>query len=198
MKIKYNRLSTQQQTGERFKVDNQSYDKVLLDKVSGRVPFKEREGGKQIQHYVEKGLLKTLVVEELSRLGRNTGDCIQTLEWLEENEVNVVIRNLGLESRPGGEKNPVWKMITAIMGSIYELEVSNIAERTQQGRFMYLQRGGKLGRPDGTTENKHKFLSKPKSVQIQKYLEKGMTVREVAKVVECSTSTVMKVKKMVA
>jgi hypothetical protein len=46
MKIKYNRTSTLNQTGERYKMDKEGYDLTLFDKgVSGKVPFKEREKG---------------------------------------------------------------------------------------------------------------------------------------------------------
>ena len=195
MKVKYNRVSTFHQTGERFKVDEVEYDKVILDKVSGTIPFKDRDGGKVIVEMVENNQLDELVVEEHSRLGRNTGDVIQTLEWLDENEVNVVVRNIGLESRPNGERNPIWKMITSVMSSLYEMELENIKERTHYGRMMYVKNGGKLGRPKGTTENKNDFLNKPKSKEIRKYLDMGMSVRETSRLVDCSTTSVMKVKK---
>lgn len=196
MRVKYNRTSTMNQDGERFKVDEDHYSKTIMDKgVSGVVPFKEREGGREIVDLVERGELKELVVEELSRLGRNTGDCITTLEWLDENEINVVVRNIGLQSRPNGVKNPIWKMITSVMSSIYEMELENIKERTHYGRMMYVRNGGKLGRPKGSEKPK-KFLSKPKSKQIMKYLELGMSVRETSKLVGCSSKTVMKVKRL--
>jgi hypothetical protein len=53
MRVKYNRVSTLNQSGERFKVDESGYDKVILDKVSGTIPFKDRDGGKEIQSMVQ-------------------------------------------------------------------------------------------------------------------------------------------------
>jgi len=198
MKVKYNRVSTLNQTGERFKVDESNYDKVILDKVSGTVPFQEREGGQEILNLVNQGKLEELVLEELSRCGRNTGDVINTLEWLDENSVNVRVRNIGLESRPGGKKNPVWKMITSVMSSLHEMELENIKERTHYGRMMYLKNGGKLGRPKGSTETEKEFLNKPDSKEIQNHLERDLSIREIAKIVGCSTNKVMKVKKIVS
>jgi DNA invertase Pin-like site-specific DNA recombinase len=197
MRVKYNRVSTLNQSGERFKVDESGYDKVILDKVSGTIPFKDRDGGKEIQSMVGKGVLKELVLEELSRCGRNTGDVITTLSWLDENGVNVVVRNIGLESRPNGKRNPIWKMITSVMSSLYEMELENIKERTYYGRVMYVRNGGRLGRPNGTMENQKKFLNKPKSVEIQKYLDKGLSYREISRLVGCSVNTVGKVKELV-
>ena len=42
MKVKYNRVSTILQTGNRFKADTDHYDMTLLDKVSGSVSFMDR------------------------------------------------------------------------------------------------------------------------------------------------------------
>ena len=178
-------------------MDENGYDKVIMDKVSGTVPFKDRDGGKEIAQLVQKGLLKELVLEELSRCGRNTGDVITTLQWLEDNEVNVVVRNIGLESRPNGKRNPVWKMITSVMSSLYDMELDSIRERTHYGRVMYVRNGGKLGRPKGSNENERQFLNKPQTKEIQKYLQKNLTLREISKLVGCSVNTVRKVKGMV-
>ena len=195
MKVKYNRVSTLHQTENRFTSDPDKYDLVLLDKVSGSVSFKERPKGAELAKLVEQGKVMELVVEEFSRLGRNTGDVIQVLTWLEEKSVNVVIRNLGLQSRPHGERNPIWKMISLVMSSLYEMELENIKERTMVGRMIYVQNGGKLGRPEGTHENANHFLNKESSKQILKALKKGLTIREAAKVTHTSTRTVSKVKK---
>lgn len=189
MKIKYNRVSTLNQSGERFKVDQSEYDKVILDKVSGTVPFKEREGGQEVVSLVERGELSELVLEELSRCGRNTGDVITTLQWLDDNGVNVIVRNIGLESRPNGKKNPIWKMITSVMSSLYEMELENIKERTHYGRMMYVKNGGKLGRPKGISESEKEFMDKPTSKKIKHYLEDRLSIRDVSKVIGCSTNT---------
>ena len=198
MKVKYNRVSTLNQTGDRFGTDTDQYDLTLLDKVSGSIPFNQRDGGKEIIRLVEEGLLKELVVEEFSRLGRNTGDVISTLEYLDSMGVNVRVRNVGLESRPNGNKNPIWKMISSVMSSLYEMEKENILERTRSGRVMAIQRGVKMGRPRGTQENVKRFLNKPKNVEIQKLLRRGLLYSEIQKVVECSPKTISKVKKLMS
>jgi DNA invertase Pin-like site-specific DNA recombinase len=196
MRVKYNRVSTFQQTGNRFSADNEKYDLVLLDKVSGTIEFKQREKGKQLVELIEKGMVTELIVEELSRLGRNTGDCIKVLEWLDENNVNVIIRNLGIQSRPNGIKNATWKTITAVMSSLYEVELTSIKERTMVGRQVYVQNGGKLGRPINTNESNADFLNKETSVMVRKSLAKGLTIRDTSKIVGVSSRTVMKVKNL--
>jgi DNA invertase Pin-like site-specific DNA recombinase len=196
MRIKYNRVSTIGQSGDRYSLDTDTYDLTLLDKVSGSVSFRDREFGRQVIEMVERGELTELVVEEFSRLGRNTGDVISTLEYLDSMGVNVRVRNIGLESRPQGKKNPIWKMISSVMSSLYEMEKENILERTKTGRQVYVLNGGKLGRPKGTHENVKRFLNKPKNVEIQKLLGRGLRYSEIQRIVDCSPRTISKVKKL--
>lgn len=196
MKIKYNRVSTIGQSGDRFSMDTEKYDLILFDKISGTVPFKERPKGKELVKLVEEGKVSSIHIEELSRLGRNVGDCITVCEWLDLKGVNIVVRNLGLQSRPDGNKNPIWKLVSAVMSSLYSMELENIKERTSVGRQVYVQRGGVLGKPKGSCETEGAFLKKEASVNVMKSLKKGLTVRETSKVVGVSTRTVMKVKKL--
>lgn len=196
MKVKYNRISSLTQNGNRYSADTDNYDLVLMDKVSGTISFKDRPQGKEVVALIERGDVTDLVIEEFSRIGRNMGDCIKTLEWLDEKNVNVTVRNLGIQSRPNGKRNPVWKMMSAVLASMYELELENIRERTQVGRQIYLQRGGKLGRPKGSNQSEQEFLGKPMSQNVIKSLKKGLTIRETSKVVGVSTRSVMKVKKV--
>ena len=194
MRVKYNRISSISQTGNRFEADTDNYDLVLLDRISGSVKFKDRPKSMELIKLINENLVKELVVEELSRVGRNTGDVILTLEWLEEKKINVVVKNIGLQSRPLGKKNPIWKLITSVMSSLYELELSSIKERTMTGRMVYVQKGGVLGRPKGTQVSISNFIKKPKSQKILDYINKGWTVREISKQCDTSTKTVMKVK----
>jgi len=196
MRVKYNRLSSLSQTGNRYTDDKDNYDLVMLDRVSGSVGFKDRPKGQELTQMVQNGLITDLVVEEFSRLGRNTGDVINTLEWLDEMKVNVVVRNIGLQSRPNGQKNPIWKMISSVMSSLYEMELENIKERTMVGRKVYVQNGGILGRPSGSFETEKEFLEKPQTKEIIKFLKKNLTIREISKIVGCSNKTIVKTKQV--
>lgn len=126
MWIKYNRVSTVGQTGNRFINDTGKYDLVLLDKVSGNISFRDRPKGAELTKLIKQSVVTEVVVEEFSRLGRNTGDVITTLDWLEQSGINVTVRNIGLQSRPNGVKNPIWKMISSVMSSLYEMELQTL------------------------------------------------------------------------
>ena len=199
MKVKYNRTSTIQQEGERFKLDKDNYDLTIFDKgVSGKIPFSEREGGIKLTNLVNEGVVKEVVVEELSRLGRNTIDTLTTLKSFEEKGINVVVRGMGnLQSMIDGKKNPIWNLITSVMSSLYELERENILERTEMGRKIYVMNGGKLGRKVGSVENRKEFLQKDKTKKIVSLLEKGKSVRDISSRLGVSTKTIVKVRKYV-
>ena len=199
MKIKYNRTSTIQQEGKRFDLDKNEYDLTLFDKgVSGKIPFSERLEGNKLTQLVNEGKVSEVVVEELSRLGRNTIDTLTTLKFFEDNGVNVIVKSMGnLQSMVNGKKNPIWNLITSVMSSLYELERENILERTEMGRKMYVMNGGKLGRKIGTKENRSDFLKKEKTQKIISLLEKGKSVRDISGRLGVSTKTVVKVRKYV-
>ena len=199
MKIKYNRTSTIQQEGNRFQLDKDDYDLTIFDKgVSGKVLFVERTGGTKLTKLVNEGKVTEVVVEELSRLGRNTIDTLTTLKFFEENGVNVVVRGMGnLQSITNGKKNPIWNLITATMSSLYELERENILERTEMGRKMYVMNGGKLGRKIGSVESRDTFLKKEQTQKIISLLEKGKSVRDISSRLGTSFRTVIKVRKII-
>lgn len=194
LRVKYNRVSTLQQTGNRFEADKEKYDLVFFDKISGSVKFKDRPKAQEMMKLIEEGKISEIVIEELSRCGRNTGDVISTLEWFEEKKINVHVRNIGLQSRPNGNPNQIWKLITSILSSISELELSAIRERTRVGREVYIQNGGYIGRPLNSHESESKFLNKPKTQKCLELLKKGRTIREICKILSMSSSTVQKVK----
>lgn len=197
MKVKYNRVSTIAQTGNRFEVvDKDNYDQTFFDKISGSVPFKERPQAKRLIKLIEDGKVNELVVEEFSRLGRNTADVINNLQWLDDMNVNVNIRNISLQSRPNNTKNPIFKLLSNILSSVYEMELQNIKERTLAGRAAYVNKGGILGRPTGATETIKEFLDKDSSKKVVRELERCTTIRDIAKIAGVSTKTVMKVKSL--
>lgn len=197
MRVKYQRTSSAAQHGKRFEKDTNHYDLVLFDQgISGTTEFKSRTQAKKIVELVEAGKLKELVVEELRDIGRNMVDTINTLDWLDKNDVNVVIRSMGnLCSRVNGKRNEIWGLISSVMSSLYAMELENLKLRTEMGRKVYLMNGGRLGRERGTNESIKDFLNKPKSKEIISLLNKGKTVRDIAGRLGVSLNLVVKVRR---
>ena len=192
LSVKYNRVSTMQQSGERFREDASTYDLTLFDKVSGSIPFSKRPEGAKLVKLIEEGKVERVVVEEISRLGRNVMDVAKTLRFLEEHRVNLCIRGMGIESMIDGKPNSTFRLILQIMASIAEMEREHIKERTSQGRAIAVSKGVKMGRKEGSNETREKFLKKYED--IQRMLQSDYTIREIAKLTGKASSTVQRVK----
>ena len=199
MIIKYNRTSTINQKGERFKQDKDIYDLTINDfGVSGKIPFNRRDGGSKLIKMVNEGKVNKVVFEDLSRCGRTLKDSINTLDYFFENGVVIKVRNIGIESHtPNGEKNPMWNIVTSILSSVYEMERERILEITEMGRKQYVLNGGKLGRKVGSMEDKMVFERKPQTKSIMKLLNMGKSNRDIIGRLNCSPKTITKVRKLI-
>ena len=199
MIIKYNRTSTINQKGERFKLDKGNYDLTINDfGVSGKIPFNKRDGGYKLIELVKEGKVTKIVFEDLSRCGRTLKDSINTLDFFFEKGVVIKVRNIGIESHtPNGEKNPMWNIVTSILSSVYEMERERILEITEMGRKQYVLNGGKLGRKVGSMEDKMVFERKPQTKSIMKLLNMGKSNRDIIGRLNCSPKTITKVRKLI-
>lgn len=77
------------------------------------------------------------------------------------------------------------------------MELENIKERTLIGRMVYVQNGGRLGRPKGSKENESIFLKKKSTTIALNCLNKDLTVRQTSKIAGISVATVMKIKNLI-
>ena len=74
----------------------------------------------------------------------------------------------------------------ATLSTCAQLERDNISFRLNSGRKQYVEKGGKLGRPTGSTKSQDKKIN---------LLNKGYAIRDVAKLTGKGISTVQRVKK---
>lgn len=193
MKVKYCRVSTEGQSAERQLLDKSEYDKIYSESVSGSVAMEKRDVGSQLLTDIKVGKVKELVVEEISRIGRDALDVMKTLRLCEDMGVNVVISNLGIQSITNGKRNDMFSMVSGIVLSLAENERRSIAERCLAGRVAARGRGVKFGRKEGVIESDTKFFSKPKVKEIVKDLKNGYPYAVIAKNRDCSVSLVQKV-----
>lgn len=194
MKVRYIRVSTGNQKTARQEAKAKKDEKSFIDVVSGSVPFSEREQGKNLLNEVENGTINYVSVSSIDRLGRNTFDVLTTLEFLKEKNVTVRVDNLGIESIIDGKENQVFSLITSVMANISQMERESILERQREGIALAKMNGIYKGREKGSFETEEAFLSKYKDVI--KNLKKGNSLRDTAKICNCSPGTVLKVKKI--
>jgi DNA invertase Pin-like site-specific DNA recombinase len=197
MKVLYVRISTIDQKTDRQKVNGSDYGHIIDDKISGSVPFFKRPGGKEIDNLVKKDVLTSLSVVSIDRLGRNLKDILNTLDFFTERKIPVFVINIGLSTLDdNGKENPIAKMIITILGTLAEMERSQILERQREGIEIAKMKGIYKGRKKGTKEDLLGFLSKPKNKRIIDCLKRGLNTSETAKVVGVHPNTVYKVRNL--
>ena len=166
--------------------------KVYEEKASGAK--REREVLAECLDFLKGGGGDTLLVSELSRLGRNLRQVLEVVDELTERGVNIYFQDHGMNTlTTKGPTNQVTKLLISMLGSFAEVEREQIASRLQSGRKLALEKGAfKPGRPEGSGMTKEELLAKyPKAV---KRLQADRTIREVAGECGLSTKTVQKIK----
>jgi len=196
MKILYVRCSSIEQKTDRQRVNEKEYDLVIEDKCSGAIPFFEREGGKEILMYLNKGLLTSLSVWQIDRLGRDLRDIINTIHFFNEKKIVINFISQGLFTMgPDGKENPISKMIISILGIVGEMERSQSKERQFEGIRIAKLKGTYKGRVEGSKEDILTFLSKEKNKKALDYLKKGYKAVEISKLTGLHINTITKIKK---
>ena len=197
MKVLYCRVSTLDQKTDRQRVSEQDYKLVIEDKCSGAIPFFERPGGVEIKKLVDEGILTTLSVWQIDRLGRDLRDIINTIHYFVEKKINIIFVSQGLTTLDAnGKENPISKMMISILGIVGEMERVQIKERQIEGIRIAKLKGTYTGRRKGSNETLLDFLSKEKNRKAHDYLVKGYKVGEAAKLADLHINTVSKIKKL--
>src|SRR5262245_16894911 len=122
-----------------------------------------------------------LVVSELSRLGRSLGQVIQLVDELAKRKVRFTAIKEGI--RFEGKQDLQTKVMIALFGLFAEVERDLISERTKEGLAAARSRGRLLGRPKGSL-GKSKLDGK--EGEIRKLLEKEVSTRSLAKIMDVS------------
>lgn len=201
MRVGYKRVSSVEQNTDRQAVvfDKEGLDRVYEDKVSGSVPMANRPNGKRLLDDVAKGLISEIHFTSVDRVGRNVVDITTVLYGFVNAGIQVVIHKEGLRLLDDdGKQNPTASLVLSVMSAIAQIERTAIRERCAEGLAIARAKGLLVGRKQGTTESTDKFLSKPKSQTVMKFLREGHNITRTAKLSGVSFMTAMKVKKMMA
>ena len=195
MKVYYLRVSTLEQNTARQMEEIPEGCKVFEDKISGSVPFAERTEGRNIVNLIKQRQINTIHVHSIDRLGRNSLDILQTIQFFNEYEVNLISKKEGLQTFIDGKPNAIASLMIGILSTLSEFELSRIKERQREGISSAKERGAYASN-GGTkrAESFDEFMNKESSKKILKYLKQGLSVRSCAKMSECSISLVMKVR----
>jgi len=123
--------------------------KVFTDiGVSGSKPAFEREGFRQLLEASRLLDVRTIIVYDLTRLGRDLFDLIETYKkLLEEGYTVLFVKHPELNARPDSPiGEALRKALLTILGVVAELERAFIRERTKAGMERARRQGKHIGR----------------------------------------------------
>ncbi|MDJ0591901.1 MAG: recombinase family protein [Pleurocapsa sp. MO_226.B13] len=185
----YLRVSTNQQD-----VDNQRHGilkyanqkslghlEFVEDAVSGQKKWRDRAVGELLTKTAESG--DVIIFAEISRMARSTLQVLEILECCMQRELIV---HIAKQQMVLDDKLPS-RITATVLGLAAEIERELISLRTREALAKRKAAGKPLGRPKGRQSAKLKL--DPRKQEIQMYLDKGISKRSIAKLVDCAPST---------
>lgn len=181
-------LNEQDYRNQKFEIlnycDGQGWkvDKWLELEMSSRRSAKERRID-ELLSVIEPG--DRLIVSELSRLGRSTGEVIQLVKEFGDRSLEFVAIKQGLSINSQNGQDMSSKVMVTIFSLLAELERDLISERTKMALARAKASGKKLGRPKGPGKSK----LDGKESEIKALRRKGVTRANIAKILGVSWGT---------
>ena len=170
-------------------------EKVFEEHISGAKKNDERPVLCETMDYCKNQGIGTLLVSELSRLGRNAFEVLASVKCLIDCGINLYIQKEQMTLLDDdGKPTAFTPIMIAVLSTCAQLERENIAFRLQSGRKQYIAKGGKLGRKRGSVKTDEQRREEYK--EVISLLRKGYAIRDVAKLTGKGVSTVQRVKKM--
>lgn len=167
---------------------------VFEEHISGAKKNDEREGLMNAIAYCKANNIHTLLVSELSRVGRNAFEVLATVKDLVDNGINLYMQKEQLNLLDADGKPTMFAPIMiATLSTCAQLERENIKFRLNSGLKTYVAKGGKVGRKKGSVKTKEQRAEEYSDIIT--YLKKGYSIRDTAKLSDKSVSTVQRVKK---
>ena len=136
-RIKYIRVSTQEQNTARQEQDLAKYDRVYIEKASGKNA--DRPELKAMLDYVREG--DVVEVESYSRIARNTQDLLAIVSRLTEKGVDFVSQKEQIDT-----SSAAGRLMLTIFAGLAQFERECLLERQAEG-IAIARMQGRMGRP---------------------------------------------------
>lgn len=167
---------------------------VFEEHCSGAKRNEERSVLLECLEFCKLNKIDTILVSELSRIGRDVDEVLATVRFCKDNGINIFFQKEGLSLfQADGTKNPFLNIFISVLATCASIERQNIQFRLNSGRQRFIDSGGFIGRPVGTIKSKEQKAVQYKSVL--KELRHGTSIRRTAKLTGISERTVQRLKK---
>ena len=196
MIIGYARVSSIDQNLER-QLDNLKtlgVEKIFTEKQSGK-SVENRPVFQEALNFVRMG--DRFVVESIDRLGRNYDEIIETVNYLKEKDVQLLITSLPMMNEV--ISNPLLDkfmkdLIVQILAMVSEQERNESKRRQAQGIQVAKEKGVYKGRPLLYSPNAKDPQKRVIYHRVVEMLEEGQAISKIAKEVNITRQTVYRIK----
>lgn len=151
----------------------------IEDSCSGKINWRERKLGELIDSVTPSSVI---IFAEVSRIGRNTLQILEFLHCAAEKGISIHLAKEQLTLDSGLNS----KIIITVLSLVAEIERSLISARTKEALAKKKAEGVRLGRPPGKAGS---LMLDNKEEEILGYLEKGLQITAIAKLVDCHRNT---------
>lgn len=196
MIVGYARVSSLDQNLERQLENLKTFgvEKIFTEKQSGK-SVENRPILQEALNFVRMG--DRFVVESIDRLGRNYDEVINTVNYLKDKEIQLMITSLPMMNEVIG--NPLLDkfmkgLIIQILAMVSEQERNESKRRQEQGIKIAKEKGVYKGRPllySPNAKNPQKRIIYHRVVEM---LEEGQAISKIAKEVNITRQTVYRIK----
>lgn len=128
----------------------------------------------------------TLIVSELSRIGRSVGEIITTVDSLVKKKIRLLAVKEGIRLNGESARDLQTKVMVTMFGLFSEIERDLISMRTKEALAAAKASGKKLGRPKGS---KGRSKLDGKEEEIKKLLELNVSKASIAKITGVDRAT---------
>lgn len=190
MVLGYIRVSTDQQEVENQRIALLKYaqqNKLSIDDfVEITISSKKSNGERLIDELIERlNKADTLIVAELSRLGRSLSQIVNLVDILRAKGVRILSIKEAIDT---GKNDISTKVQIGMFGLFAEIEHDLLSQRTREGLARARKEGKTLGRPKGSIS---KSKLDGREDEIRKYQKLGLNKTAIAKLMECSRPTLL-------
>ena len=167
---------------------------IYEEHISGAVKNEERPVLCECLDYCIANGIDTLLISELSRLGRNVDEVLANVKRCKDNNLNIYFQKENISIfQADGSKNPFLNIFISVLATCAEMEREAIAFRLNSGLKRYKENGGKVGRKVGSVKTKDK--KQEEYAKVLRCLKQGKSIRDTATLCAVSVSTVFRVKR---
>ena len=196
MIVGYARVSSIDQNLERQLENLKTFgvEKIFTEKQSGK-SVENRPVFQEALKFVRMG--DRFVVESIDRLGRNYDEVINTVNYLKDKEVQLMITSLPMMNEVIG--NPLLDkfmkdLIIQILAMVSEQERNESKRRQEQGIKVAKEKGVYKGRPLLYSPNAKDPQKRIVYHRVVEMLEEGQAISKIAKEVNITRQTIYRIK----